>query len=128
MKKNNAWNIRCLVNESFVPASHRASVLYCRLSDFTWQFRKVSLTPLVWVNSISRLKDVWYQGKVGQPHNNMVVALVIIFGFIVIYYIFFSGSSNMFKKYLLIICKFHNPCYSTSRIATYYNFFRTRTS
>ena len=32
-KKNDAWNIRQLVDESFVPASHRASVLYCRLSD-----------------------------------------------------------------------------------------------
>ena len=33
-KKNNAWNIRRLVNESFVPANQRTSVLYCRWSDF----------------------------------------------------------------------------------------------
>jgi hypothetical protein len=33
-KKNNAWNIGRLVNESFVPANQRTTVLYCRLSDF----------------------------------------------------------------------------------------------
>ena len=33
-KKNNAWNIRRLVNESFVPPSQQTSILYCRLSDF----------------------------------------------------------------------------------------------
>ena len=33
-KKNNAWNIRCLVDESFVTANQQTSVLYCRLSDF----------------------------------------------------------------------------------------------
>ena len=32
-KKNNAWDIRCLVDESFVPANQRTSVLCCRLSD-----------------------------------------------------------------------------------------------
>ena len=32
--KNNAWNIRHLVNESFVPANQWTKVLYCRLSDF----------------------------------------------------------------------------------------------
>ena len=34
MKKNNAWNIRCLVDESFVPATQQTSVLYCRLLNF----------------------------------------------------------------------------------------------
>ena len=33
-KKDNAWNIRLLVNESFVPANQWTSVSYCRLSDF----------------------------------------------------------------------------------------------
>ena len=32
MKKT--WNIRRLVDDSFVPANQRTSVLYCRLSDF----------------------------------------------------------------------------------------------
>ena len=32
-EKNNAWNIRGLVDESFVLASQGASILYCRLSD-----------------------------------------------------------------------------------------------
>ena len=34
MKKNNTWNIRHLVDESFVPVNQQTSVLYCRLSDF----------------------------------------------------------------------------------------------
>ena len=34
MEKNNAWNIRSLVDESFVPSAHRTSVLCCRLRDF----------------------------------------------------------------------------------------------
>ena len=32
-KKNNTWNIRRLVDESFVPAFQRTSVLYWRLTD-----------------------------------------------------------------------------------------------
>ena len=33
-EKKNTWNIRRLVNESFVPLAQPTSVLYCRLSDF----------------------------------------------------------------------------------------------
>ena len=33
-KNNNTWNIRHLVDESFVPASQQTSVLYWRLTDF----------------------------------------------------------------------------------------------
>ena len=33
-KENTTWNIRCLVDGSFVPVNQRTSVLYCRLSDF----------------------------------------------------------------------------------------------
>ena len=33
-KRNNAWNIGRLVDESIVPADQRTSILYCRLSDF----------------------------------------------------------------------------------------------
>ena len=35
-EKNNAWNIRRLVDESFVPANQRTSELYCRLSENRW--------------------------------------------------------------------------------------------
>ena len=35
-KKNNTWNTRHLVNESFVPANKQTSVLYCRMSDSYW--------------------------------------------------------------------------------------------
>ena len=34
MKKNDTWNIRRLVDESFVPSAQQTSVLYCRLTDF----------------------------------------------------------------------------------------------
>ena len=34
MKKNNTWNIRHLVDDSFVPSSKRPSVLHCKLTDF----------------------------------------------------------------------------------------------
>ena len=33
-EKNIAWNIRILIDESFVPVSQRTNVLYCRLMDF----------------------------------------------------------------------------------------------
>ena len=32
--KNNPWNIRRLVKDSFVPSSKQPSVIYCRLTDF----------------------------------------------------------------------------------------------
>ena len=35
--KKNTWNVRRLVNESFVPSNQQTSVLYCRLSDFNWR-------------------------------------------------------------------------------------------
>ena len=34
-KKNNTWNIRPLVDKSFVPSAQQTSVLYCRLTDFS---------------------------------------------------------------------------------------------
>jgi hypothetical protein len=34
MKKNNTWNIRRLIDDSFVPSSKRPSLLYCKLTDF----------------------------------------------------------------------------------------------
>ena len=38
--KKNTWNVRCLVDESFVPSAQRTSVLYCRLSDFNSLHKK----------------------------------------------------------------------------------------
>ena len=34
MKKNDTWNIRRLVDDSFVPSSKRPSAFYCKLTDF----------------------------------------------------------------------------------------------
>ena len=33
-KKNNTWNIRRLVDDSFGPSSKQTGVIYCRLTDF----------------------------------------------------------------------------------------------
>ena len=33
-KKNNTWNIRCMIDETIVPSTQRPSVSYWRLSDF----------------------------------------------------------------------------------------------
>jgi len=33
-KKNNTWNIRSLVDGSFVPSAQGTGVLFCRLTDF----------------------------------------------------------------------------------------------
>ena len=33
-EKKYTWNVRRLVDESFVPSAQRTSVLYCRLTDF----------------------------------------------------------------------------------------------
>ena len=33
-EKNNTWNIRPLVDDSFVPSSKQLGVLYCKLMDF----------------------------------------------------------------------------------------------
>ena len=33
-EKKNTWNVRRLVDESFVTSAQRTSVVYCRLSDF----------------------------------------------------------------------------------------------
>ena len=51
-KENNAWNIRHLLEESFVPANQRTSVLYCRLSDFKTLF-ELLCTLLVFVAKTS---------------------------------------------------------------------------
>ena len=34
MEKNNTWNVRRLVDKSFVPLALQSSVLYCRWTDF----------------------------------------------------------------------------------------------
>ena len=47
MKKNNAWNIRRLVDESFIPSTQRPSVYYWRLSDFKNQ----STHNLLYINN-----------------------------------------------------------------------------
>ena len=41
-EKNNTWNIRRLVDDSFGPSSQRTRVLHCKLTDF---WKQVTLEP-----------------------------------------------------------------------------------
>ena len=38
-EKKNTWNVRHLVNKSFVQSAQQTRVLYCRLSDFLFLMR-----------------------------------------------------------------------------------------
>ena len=50
-KKNNTWNIRRLVDDSFVPSSKQPSVSYCKLTDF-WLI--YSGSPRILINYFSQ--------------------------------------------------------------------------
>ena len=41
-EKNNTCNIRCLVDDSFVPSSKQPSIIYCRLTDFYSEQREIA--------------------------------------------------------------------------------------
>ena len=43
-KKNNTWNIRRLVDDSFVPSARRTSILNCKLADF-----KLAVFPATYI-------------------------------------------------------------------------------
>ena len=70
MKKNNAWNIRCLVNESFIQTNQRTSELYSRLSDFmpfliqncvliiNWLVNAIFPFTLIWGNKCEINKNI----------------------------------------------------------------------
>ena len=57
IKKINTWNIRCLGEESFVPAKQQTSVLYCRLSDFKcFLFSEYNSDWFIWLHQIMCFK------------------------------------------------------------------------
>ena len=49
-KKNNIWNIRRLVDDSFVPSSKRPSIWYCKLTNFNWEISRQKLTFSLYKN------------------------------------------------------------------------------
>ena len=66
-KKNNTRNIRCLVDESFVPATQRPRVSYWRLSDFMSQPRSTRLAgPLLWKIAQIPMKLVHFGPKINE--------------------------------------------------------------
>ena len=70
IKKNNAWNIRRLVDEYFVPWTQRPSILYSRFSDFYFQLpvKKKPISPVVTTQNIKT--DATVQSSVMQPTTN----------------------------------------------------------
>ena len=56
-EKNNTWNIRLLVDDSFVPSSKQPSVIYCRLTDFM----SVFIGILVHCLALLKLESVLYK-------------------------------------------------------------------
>ena len=52
-EKNNTWNIRRLVDDSFVPSSKQPSVLCCRLMDFS-NCRKIVRTIIYAFKKLGR--------------------------------------------------------------------------
>ena len=51
MKKIYTWNIKRLVDESFIPATQQPSVLYWRLLDFLSRIKYILLTIAAWIIS-----------------------------------------------------------------------------
>ena len=52
-EKKTTWNVRCLVDMSFVPSAQRTSVLYCRLTDLRTGYMQhvcMLLTPNTTLN------------------------------------------------------------------------------
>ena len=89
-KKNDNWNIRRLVDKSFVPSAQRTSISYCRLMDF----KQSLLFTLFLIHT-------------GLAHSG--ISLCKLFGFpigktigVIIFLVDFSGQSNdqtiVFKK------------------------------
>ena len=62
-KKNNAWNIRRLVNDSFVPANQRTSVLYCRLSHFRASARQMIYGSREFTSTFFVILRTYLRGK-----------------------------------------------------------------
>ena len=64
--KKNTWNVRRLVNKSFVPSAQRTSVLYCRLTDFifrvsheVWSYDKFSVDRQLHKTTLSSIVYLW---------------------------------------------------------------------
>ena len=68
-EKNNAWNIRRLVDELFVPSTQPASVLYWRLSDF-----KINK----WINQSMQSYDFLDQKSIWFFKNTFLLKLLAL--------------------------------------------------
>ena len=65
--KKNTWNIRLLVDDSFVPLSKQPSLIYCRLTDFKKsRERSLGQTPFTMITKITKTanpKNKWFLPK-----------------------------------------------------------------
>ena len=96
MKKNNSWNIRRLVNDSFVPLYKQPRVLYCKLTDFKSYSQNGSmyfyctilkqLNPLTVTVSISKRINVYLLiytfifkcGRIGGMQLKLLMAIAYL--------------------------------------------------
>ena len=79
-KKNNTWNIRRLVDDSFVPSSNRPGVIYCRLTDFSTEcqdydlshkegnWRRSCMSWLISTRGMGSLKTCYYGHSAFLPY------------------------------------------------------------
>ena len=85
---NNTWNIRRLVNDSFVPSSQRPSVIYQRLTDF-WSHRRpvAAAASMAWphgrrpqaeaIESSGQGEEEWGE-KEGRRKEEQTVAVLCL--------------------------------------------------
>ena len=58
-KKNNTWNIKRLVDDSFVPLSKRPSVLCCKLTDFKrWVIKDNEVRIVTLKDGLSKITKI----------------------------------------------------------------------
>ena len=90
----NTWNVRRLIDESFVPSAQRTSVLYCRLSDLWWGNKLCFQTNIPWKSCIILKHQV---PKISfHPYN-------------------YAVSSDV-SLYILLLCLLEVPIFNKTRM------------
>ena len=82
-KRNDTWNIRLMVDDSFVPSSKQPSVIYCILTDFKkgWFDQSSWSSNFIWVNcktqDFSSLKE-WFLAGVNNHAISQSVKTIML--------------------------------------------------
>ena len=83
--EKNTWNIKCLVDDSFVPLAQRTSVLYCKLTDF--------YCPTLYTVSYIEKGTKWRR-SMARNDEKLLIKRHLIWSFL-------QGLICLFVKYLL---------------------------